>query len=364
MGAQASAPEAPPLSRSQALASRQLRVKGADGADDFGSISPLQLLRAQGLLPPLGDWWSTPAAHALCTALEEALESMPSPARSHALDALGFQLLPGVATSGHCRVRRALGGDAPEDGEFDPLWHAPEEWSEDDPSCEPSAVVLQDEYPNDATDKDSFRITLRTVVFGALVHCPIDEYKRAGFGRLPIAIQPSGKQPSFDASPCTAIAIDGEWLTSVAVAVLPAEKRERIKSAQISQLVRALRDCLAQRWAGGLTMLRKRVAPLLSVDAQIALDALATHIVLARTGGEPTLQSRHLRAHQAELLKGQGKTAEADALERANAQDARAFSALDGSSSKKRDGDDDDAAPKASTADSRLCMCGPLMPLL
>ena len=84
MGAQASAPEAPPLSRSQALASRQLRVKGADGADDFGSISPLQLLRAQGLLPPLGDWWSTPAAHALCTALEEALESMPSPARSHA----------------------------------------------------------------------------------------------------------------------------------------------------------------------------------------------------------------------------------------------------------------------------------------
>ena len=99
MGAQASAPEAPPLSRSQALASRQLRVKGADGADDFGSISPLQLLRAQGLLPPLGDWWSTPAAHALCTALEEALESMPSPARRKLPSAMPMAATPTARSS-------------------------------------------------------------------------------------------------------------------------------------------------------------------------------------------------------------------------------------------------------------------------
>jgi hypothetical protein len=356
MGAQASLPEAPPPSRSQALASRVLRVKGADGADDFGSTSTLQQERAQGLLPPLGDWWATPAAHALATALEEALSEMPAPARSHALDALGFQLLPGVAASGHCRVRRALGGDAPEDGEFDPLWHAPEEWTEDDESCEPRALVLQAEYAKDDKDKTSFRITLRTLVFGALVHCGHEEYKRAAFGRLPVAIQPAGDQPTFNASPCTAIAVDGEWLTPVTVAVMAAEKRERIKAAQVAQLVRALHDCLAQRWAGGVTMLRKRVALLLSVDAQVALDALATHIVLARTGGEPTLQSRHLRAHQAELLKGQGKTAEAAALERANAQDARAFPALDGTSSKKG-GDAEAAAAKAAAMDSRLCMC-------
>ena len=363
MGAHASALEAQPLSRSQALASRLLRVKGADG--DFGSTSPLQLQRAQGLLPPLGDWWATPAARALATALEEALEEMPAPARSHALDALGFQLLPGVAASGHCRVRRALGRDAPEDGEFDPLWHAPEEWVEDDESCEPSAVVLQAEFAKDRKDKQSFSITLRTLVFGALLNCAHDEYKRAAFGRLPVAIQAQGEQPSFNASPCTAIAVDGEWLTPVALAVLPAEKRERIKAAQVAQLVRALQDCLAQRWAGGVTMLRKRVAPLLGGDAQVALDALAVQLVLQRAGGEPTLQSRHLRAHQAELLRAQGKTGEADALERANAQDARRFPELAPGGCKKEGADDDEAAAaKAAAVDARLCMCGPLMPLL
>ena len=328
MGAQASAPAPSATSTSQALAARVLRSKGPDGSTQFASTTALEQARELSALPPLGDWWTTPAAVEVVARLDAALNALPVHFRSHALDLLAFQMLPGVDGSAQVRTRVAFsddGGALVSADAYDATWYAPNEWIEEDESCEPAAVVLQHWYPKLARNKkdtSGFEITLRTLVCGALVHCGHDEYKRVAFGRTPIAIDAPGEQPSFNASPCTAIAVDGEWLTPVALSLLPAERRERIKAAQVAQMLHAMRDCLRYRWPGGFTMLRKRVAPLLDVDAQIAVVALATELILACTGGEPTVQSRYIRAHHADLLRKQGRAEEAAEVERIAAEEA------------------------------------------
>jgi hypothetical protein len=327
MGSAASAPASTrALTTSEALAARVLRSKGLDGSSQFASTTALEQQRELNALPPFGDWWASPAAQAVELKLDEALSTLPQPCRCHLIDLLGFEMLQGVAAAAAVRARLAFSDrDAAETEVFDPVWHAPDEWTEEDHSCEPSAVVLQHAFPplkKTRKDKSGFEITIRTLVFGALVHCPHAEYKRVAFGRLPVAIDPPGEQPIFNASPCTAIAINGEWLTPIALALLPEATRETVKAAQKAQMVHTMRACLQYRWSGGFSMLRKRVRPLLSVDAQIAVVTLATELVLARTGGEPTAQSRYCRAHHAELLQSQGRAAEAAEVERVAAEEA------------------------------------------
>ena len=327
MGASQSAPASARASTtSEALAARVLRSKGLDGSSQFASTTTLEQQRELNALPPYGDWWASPAARGVELKLDEVLNTLPQPSRWHAIDQLGFEMLQGLAAAAAVRARLAFSDrDAAETEVFDPVWHAPDEWSEEDPSCEPSAVCIQHAFPplaKNKRDKSGFEITLRTLVFGALVHCPHAEYKRVAFGRLPIAIDPPGEQPIFNASPCTAIAINGEWLTPIALALLPEATRETVKAAQKAQMVHAMRACLQYRWSGGFAMLRKRVRPLLSVDAQIAVVALATELVLARTGGQPSAQSRYCRAHHAELLRSQGRAVEAAEVERVAAEEA------------------------------------------
>lgn len=328
MGAQTSAPEEVPQSMSQALEARLLLSKGGC----FSSTSSLQQAREAGDLPPVGDWGASPAAQGVQTGLAAALAGLPVPIRSHCLDLLAFEVMPGLTASAHVRTRLVYADAAPPEeprvfdprgGEvFDPLWHTPDEWTEQDDTSEPSAVVLQDLFAADKQDTESFSILLRTLVLGGITLCPHAEIKRAALGRLPAAIDPPGKQPSFNAPPCIAIAINGEWLTPVALAVLPPETREKIKAALMSQILRAHSRCIERRWAGAAAMLRHRVAPLVSVATQIDMAWLATLLALARTGGEPTVQSRSIRAHHATLLRSQGRNAEADLLEETNAQDA------------------------------------------
>lgn len=241
------------------------------------------------------------------------------------MDLLGFHALEGIEESAHVRTRRAYGDTAALNA-FDPQWHAPEDWCEDDDSCEPSAVVLQGTFVKKpkGKDKERYTLVLRTLVTGALGLCPHEEYKRAAFGRLPLAIDPP-QQPGQDAPPCVAVSLDGQWLSSSGLAVLPEAKRARIKASLVAQLLVALRSCIETQWAGGFCMLRQRVLPLLSPDVQVDVDKLATVLALARTGGEPTTLSRSIRAHHAELLRAQGKSVEAVLLERAIALEAMRY---------------------------------------
>ena len=174
MGAQASAPVAPVVRASQAPSDRVLRVKGAGSGAQYCSTTALQEAREQHALPPLGDWWETPAARNVEAALNEAAGELPQPARGHALDLLGFaEEVPGRAASAHVRARRAY-ADTPETAaeDFDQLWQAPAEWTEEDDTSEPSAIVLQHHFPRlakNALDMSGFAITLRTLISGDLL---------------------------------------------------------------------------------------------------------------------------------------------------------------------------------------------------
>jgi len=335
MGVTYSVPEEPPESASQALAARVRQAEGAEGSKVYGSSTHLQDERERGALPAMPAWWATKEAAGVQAALEEALKALPKAQRSHVLDLLGFEVIAGLGITAQVRMRRAFGTDDPAEAkeEFDPMWHSSEEWSEGDTSSEPSAVLLQDLFAPVKGDAGSPAILLRTLVFGALTYADgtHDEYRRVAFGwkeaALKLAIDPPGPQPLVDAAPVVAIQLDGEWLTPDAMALLPEATRAKVKAALVSQLLRAQLDCVANRWAGGFTMLRKRVAPLMSAGAQIEVDKLATLVTLARTGGEPTIQSRSIRAHHAALLKTLGRGPEAAALEAANARDALKFPA-------------------------------------
>jgi hypothetical protein len=128
-----------------------------------------------------------------------------------------------------------------------------------------------------------------------------------------VAVQPDAAAGRLGA-PATAVAIDGAWLSAAALSTLPAEERDAIKAARKAQLLRALRACVVHRWAGGFAMLRKCAAQLLSIAANIAVETLAAHIVLARAGGRVTDQLMAIRTGMAELLESAGRHREAVGL--------------------------------------------------
>ena len=339
MGSSSSSPhEAAAQSTSQALASRVHSGGDLSGVACYFSTSPLQRERELGALPPLGDWGSSPEARACTAALDAALAALPAPTRSHCLDLQHYEAMPGVPSSAHVRTRCAF-GDAPAEVDpkearrsgrprtplgvvvaaFDALWYAPDEWTEQDTSSEPSALVLQHSFASGKAGAGSGEVVLRTTFFGAVPSALHAKYIRAAYDRIPLVSTPEDKQPDFDAAPCAAISVDGEWLTPYAFGVSPA--REALKAAHEAQHLHGLRACIQQRWAGGFTMLRRRAAPLLSAEGQLAAAKLAALLMLRRTGGEPTLQLCAIREQQAKLLRSLSRTQEAEALEAGNKAD-------------------------------------------
>lgn len=331
MGSSFSAPREAAQSTSQALASRVHSGGDLSGAARYASTSPLQRERELGALPPLGDWGSSTEARACTAALDAALAALPVPTRSHGLDLQHYEAMPGVPSSAHVRTRCAF-GDAPAEVDpkearrsgrprtplgvvaaFDALWHAPDEWSEQDTSSEPSALVLQHSFASEKAGAGSVEVVLRTTFFGAIPSALHAKYIRAAYDRIPLVFTPEDKQPDFDAAPCAAISVDGEWLTPYAFGVSPA--REALKGAHEAQHLHGLRACIQQRWAGGFTMLRRRAAPLLSAEGQLAAAKLAALLMLRRTGSEPTLQLCAIRELQAKLLRSLSRTQEAEAME-------------------------------------------------
>jgi hypothetical protein len=265
----------------------------------FIATTPLQNKRVMQKLPPVGAWWSSQQAVALRAQLDDAVRAKmtekPSLCGSHALDLLAFpHHTPASSDTGRVRARVAFAStaddaDAPAD-----------EWTELDATCPPVAVVLQHRFAL----AGSRTLTLRTLIFnqqaamapGGAMFCSRREYERVAFrgvARIAVQLTPHEQRaaeadPDAIIPPVCAVALDGAWLDAAALSALPLRERDAIKAARRAQMLHALRACIdgANPWAGGLLMLRTRMAPLLSRAGGVALQELAAAVTLARAGGK------------------------------------------------------------------------------
>lgn len=300
----------------EALVARIVGSKPNSNRHHSGTI--LQSLRESGALPPVGDWWATPAARGALAALNAACggSGVPTPTRGLAHDLLKFPpRFPGDAASKvrmRCAFREGAAAVAPK--------AFVDEWFEKDTTCEAACVMLEHSFclGNDRTVK------LRSVVTGLYTaNCSEEEFTAAVFSNdVPVVFKP---QASSSAQITSAVALDGAWLTAAEVAALPSATRSAIKAARSAQLLHALRSCLQHRWAGGFAMLHRRsAAAVLNIHAQIAAGKLAAELLLTRAGGMSSIHLCHMRRLIGELLEAQERHAEAAVYYRAIVDDVAA----------------------------------------
>lgn len=282
----------------------------------------LQPLRESGAMPPVGDWWATPAARGALAVLNAACGASGVPAPLHGLahDLLRFRPLFPVGGAREVRMRCAYREGAPPVA-AEAAWHAVDEWVETDTTCDAACLVLHHSF----TLGNNRIVMLRSVVTGLYTaHCSEEAFIEAAFSdNVPIVFR---RQASSGAPISSAVAVNGAWLCAADVAALPAAMRGAIKAARSAQLLHALRSCLQHRWAGGFAMLREHAAAtVLDIDAQIAVGKLAAELLLARAGGRPSVHVCLVRRLIGELLQAQKRHAEAVVYYRAIVDDITAL---------------------------------------
>ena len=111
--------------------------------------------------------------------------------------------------------------------------------------------------------------------------------------------------------------MDDEPFSNVMLAALPRAQRKAVAAARRVQLLATVRECIAQRWAGGFLALRHFVAGLLGLPARLWTEPLALRVLLGRTGGIATVDSVESQLYHARALSCAGEHAKAASLLRA-----------------------------------------------
>ena len=260
--------------------------------DDHGACSSSTMV-ASVARAKLGAWWLSPEAAAATAGVEAALLAEP---HAEILSGLVQDLLHFVPrgvnldcidvvrgrVNAQLRRRTAMrvgNAAAP-----------PSEWREDDPSQQPSALLLTHVFAGAPLPGP---LTLRTLFLSdRMFEVTPQEMVRAVFpgdaapALSAAAVTEEGKTHN---APTTDVVLDGISLTREALSALPATQRKAIKAARRAQLLSTLQDCLSQRWPGGYLALRHFAEELCgSVVVREWTEPLAIYLMLARANGIAT----------------------------------------------------------------------------